>query len=70
MRDLVDPAAKFDLSQSYSVHLFHAAWNSGPSDRTGRGFDLGQLPGERLDTNATYHSDCLYEQLKRKYNVC
>jgi len=69
VRALVDPAAKFDLSESYSVHLFHAAWNSGPVDNTGQGFDLGQQPGEKIWTDATYHPDCLYEQLKRRFNV-
>jgi hypothetical protein len=69
VRDLVDPAAKFDLSNSYSVHLFHAAWNSGPEDKTGEGFDLNLPPGELLLTDRTYHPNCLYEQLKRKYNA-
>lgn len=68
VRSVVDPTVKWDLSQAYSVHLFHAAWNSGPVDKTGRGFDLGQ-PLTRLDTDANYHHDCLYEQLKRRYNV-
>ncbi len=68
VRDIVDPAVEFDLSKSYSVHLFHAAWNRGPEDRTGRGFDLGLRFGEqRLDTDAVYPPECLYETLKRKY---
>ena len=67
VHDLVDPAAEFDLSQSYSVHLFHAAWNKGPEDSTGRGFDLGHRPGVRLDTDGEYHPDCLYSELKARY---
>lgn len=68
-RMVVDPIVKFDLSRSYAVHLFHAAWNDGPADRTGKGFDLGQRPGPRLDTDGEYHPDCLYSQLKRKYGL-
>jgi hypothetical protein len=67
VRDLVDPAAKFDLSQSYSLHLFHAVWNAGPHHKTGRGFDLGHFPGDAIYTDGEYHPDCLYEQLKRRY---
>jgi len=36
-------------------------------DSTGKGFDLGLRPGEPIWTDATYHPDCLYEQLKRRY---
>jgi hypothetical protein len=67
--DLVNPEAKWDLSKSYAVHLFHAAWNDGPVDRMGKGFDLGRKSGPRLDTNDKYHPDCLYEQLKKKYGL-
>jgi hypothetical protein len=66
VRDLVDPAAKFDLAFACSVHLFHAAWNSGPEDRTGEGFDLNLPLGARLDTDGEYPEGCLYEQLKRR----
>jgi hypothetical protein len=70
VRDLVDPAAEIDLTDAYSIHLFHAAWNDGPVDSTGEGFDLGRrLWGQRLDTNASYSPDCLYERLKRRFNV-
>jgi len=65
--DLVNPAAEFDLSRSYSVHLFHAAWNDGPQDRYGKGWDLGQPSSEKIWTDGTYHPDCLYEKLKRRY---
>lgn len=65
-KELVDPAAKWDLSRSRSVHLFHAAWNDGPQDRLGRGWDLGQPSSKRIDTDGSYHPDCLYERLKRK----
>ena len=62
--------AALDLADSYSIHLFHAAWNNGPEDSTGEGFDLGRrLWGAKLDTDAAYHSDCLYEKLKRRYDV-
>jgi len=68
IRSLVDPAAEFDLSRAYSLHLFHAAWNDGPQDSTGEGFDLGRrLWGQRLDTNAQYDLNCLYEKLKAKF---
>ncbi len=67
VRELVDPAAQFDLSQSYAIHLFHAAWNHGPSDSTGKGFDLGLRPGDSLLTDAEYPPDSLYEKLKRRY---
>jgi hypothetical protein len=66
-RLLVDPDAKWDLSQSTSVHLFHAAWNKGPEDRLGKGWDLGQPLGEPLLTDGKYPEGCLYEQLKRRY---
>lgn len=70
VRDLVNPDVEFDLSGSYSIHLFHAAWNDGPQDNTGEGFDFGRrLWGQKLDTNAEYHPDCLYEKLKRRFNV-
>ena len=63
-------ASEFDISRSCSVHLFHAAWNDGPSDNTSEGFDLGhRLWGQRLDTDARYHPDCLYEKLKRRFDV-
>jgi hypothetical protein len=67
VKSVVDPSVEWDLSQSYSVHLFHSVWNNGPEDRTSKGFNLGQSEGERLDTDATYHPDCLYEQLKARY---
>jgi hypothetical protein len=66
-RLVVDPAATWDLADSYSLHLFHAIWNAGPSDRQGKGFDLGQPAGPWLDTDAEYPANCLYEQLKRRY---
>ena len=67
VREIVDPRAKFDLSKSYSVHLFHAAWNNGPEDRMGRGFDLELPPGESLSTDGEYPPGCLYQILKEKY---
>ena len=67
VRTVVDPTVKWDLNDSYSVHLFHAAWNAGPKDKTGRGFDLGQRPGVPLDTDREYSPECLYEQLKERY---
>lgn len=69
VHDLINPDAKFDLSRSYAVHLFHAAWNKGPEDRTGKGFDLGHRTDVRLNTDGHYSYDCLYEQLKRRYDV-
>jgi Glycosyltransferase sugar-binding region containing DXD motif len=70
IRSIVDPTVGFDLSDSYSVHLFHAAWNDGPSDSTGEGFDLGRrLWGQRLDTDGEYPEACLYEKLKRRFDV-
>jgi hypothetical protein len=69
VRDLVNPSPDppFDLTDSYSLHLFHAVWNQGPSDRTGRGFDLGQPISADLNTDAEYPPDCLYEKLKALY---
>ncbi len=67
IRELVNPEATWDLENSYSLHLFHAAWNQGPADRTGRGFDLDLPPGPTLLTDATYHPDSLYEKLKALY---
>jgi hypothetical protein len=67
VHDIINPDVQFDLSQSYSVHLFHAAWNKGPEDRTGKGFDLGHRTDVRLNTDGHYSYDCLYEQLKRRY---
>jgi hypothetical protein len=66
VRDLINPVAKWDLSRSYAAHLFHAAWNKGPHDSSGKGFDLGHKLSDDLDTDVSYHSDCLYEQLKRR----
>ena len=57
VRGIVDPDAIWDLSHAYAVHLFHAAWNSGPEDRAGKGFDLGQRLGLRLDTDGEYPED-------------
>ena len=45
----------------------HAAWNDGPQDRYGKGWDLGQPSSEKIWTDGTFHPDCLYEKLKRRY---
>ena len=67
VESVVDPSVEWDLSQSYSVHFFHAIWNGGPHDRTGRGFDLGNRLDTPLWTDGKYPEGCLYEILKRRY---
>jgi hypothetical protein len=67
IKSVVDPKAKWNLSRSYSLHLFHSVWNTGPEDRTGKGFDLGQPSDEALWTDGEYPAECLYEQLKARY---
>ena len=69
IREVIDPAVKWDLGESYSVHLFHAVWNKGPKDRMGKGFNLGQPVYESLDTDGEYPDGCLYEILKRRYDA-
>ena len=44
----------------------HAAWNDGPQDRYGKGWDLGQPSSEKIWTDGNFHPDCLYEKLKRR----
>jgi len=53
---LIDPAFKPDLSKSYTLHLFHAAWNDGP-----------EAHGRKMYTDQHYSTDCIYERLKRRY---
>jgi hypothetical protein len=55
---LVNPAAKWDLSRSYSLHLFHGAWNNGVES-----YAHSMSP----QTDVKYPDGCLYEQLKRRY---
>lgn len=57
---IVDPAAAFDLSQSYAIHLRQSIWNGGPNS------SAGILPdGRKLSTTDTYPAESLWEQLKR-----
>lgn len=57
---LVNPEMVWDLENSYSLHLFHGAWN--------RGHEAWAVEGsQNLNTEQEYAVDCLYEQLKRKY---
>lgn len=55
---IVDPTTTWDLSKSYSVHLFHAVWNNGPQ---------AHVHAVRMSTDIQYPADCLYERLKRRY---
>lgn len=58
---LVDPTAVWDLTKSYSVHLFHGAWHG--QHEAGARPDYQPLTG----TNNQFPEGCLYEQLKRRY---
>jgi glycosyltransferase involved in cell wall biosynthesis len=58
---IIDPSKKFDLTECYALHLFHAAWNRGNS-RPSSIFSLDN-PG----TDANYPDGCLYELLKKRY---
>jgi mannosyltransferase OCH1-like enzyme len=62
IKKIVDPYVKWDLSQSYAIHLRGSIWNNGPNASAGR-FPNGSV----LMSEDTYNYDCLYEQLKRKY---
>ena len=53
---LVDPDFKCELSRSYTLHLFRAAWNLGP-----------QALGRHLYSDRHYPAGCIYENLKRRY---
>lgn len=55
---IVDPSAQWDLSKSYSVHLFHAVWNNGPQ---------AHVHQVKMNTDTEYPDACLYEKLKRRY---
>lgn len=55
---VIDPNMTWDLSRSYALHLFHAAWNNGC-----QAFNHPISP----DSNGQYPEGCLYEQLKRRY---
>jgi hypothetical protein len=57
---LIDPRVSWDLSASYSLHLFHGAWNNGPQA-------FVHADGNRLNTDLEYPEGCLYEQLKKRY---
>lgn len=52
------PDKTWDLTNSYGLHLFHAAWNPGSPRAWGAGAP---------STDAKHPDGCLYEQLKRKY---
>ena len=58
---MVDPNVTWDLSKSYSVHLFHAAWRG--QHEAHQRTDYGKLTG----TDDKFPEGCLYEQLKRRY---
>jgi hypothetical protein len=58
---IVDPEVKWDLSQSYSLHLFSGAWKDMP-EHEARG-DYRALGSK----DAAYPDGCLYEQLKKRY---
>lgn len=58
---MIDPTAVWDLTQTYSIHCFHAAWNNG--------HEAWARPDYKnlTDTNARFPAGCLYEQLKNRY---
>ena len=58
--DLVNPNAKWNLTRSYSAHLFHGAWNGGCQAWAVKGASI-------LNTDGAYPEGCLYEKLKRRY---
>ena len=57
----VDPSAVWDLSRTYSIHCFHAAWR-GQHESLQRK-DYAKLTG----TDDKFPEGCLYEQLKRRF---
>jgi Glycosyltransferase sugar-binding region containing DXD motif len=57
---VIDPEIQFDLSRSYAVHFFHAAWNQGCQA------DKHSISPQ---TDGHYPEGCLYEQLKRRYGI-
>jgi hypothetical protein len=72
--ELIDPNAQWDLSQSYSLHLFHGAWNRGPQSfafakNNCECPDCIKKPKDTFSqmTEVSYPAGCLYEQLKRRY---
>ena len=58
---IVDPSATWDLTKSYSMHLFHAAWKG--QHEADKRRDYALLTG----TDDKFPEGCLYEQLKRRY---
>ena len=62
IKQIVNPTVKWDLTNSYAVHLRGSIWDGGPNA------GAGILPsGKGLISTETYPEDCLYEQLKRRY---
>jgi glycosyltransferase involved in cell wall biosynthesis len=58
----IDPTKKWDLTNCYALHLFHAAWNKGSQAAAIKSSDGGS-PG----TDGIYPEGCLYEILKKRY---
>jgi mannosyltransferase OCH1-like enzyme len=59
---VIDSKATWDLTKSYSLHLYHSVWNGGIMSGIRPEFS------KVSDSNAKYPDGCLYEQLKRKYS--
>jgi len=57
----IDPTATWDLSNTYSIHCFHAAWQG--QHESHQREDYRKLTG----TDDKFPEGCLYEQLKRRY---
>lgn len=57
---VIDPFVEFDLTNSYAIHWFHAAWNGG-----------SQAKFHKISpqTDGQYPENCLYERMKRKYGI-
>lgn len=53
----IDPSIKIP-EESYAVHLWRSGWNNDVNS--------GGIP-VKLDSEATYHPDCPFEVLKRRY---
>lgn len=58
---LVDPTMVWDLSQSYSLHLFSGAWENMPEHGARADYKL------LTSKDAIYPDGSLYEQLKRRF---
>ena len=56
---VIEPGFGFDriTGNTVAIHLFNTTWSH------------GMQANNQINKNATYHPDCLYEWLKKKYDV-